>query len=518
MMVPLLIDSTVRSVAFGAVLWSGLRAFGIRNPYVQRAVLTLVLAVSLAMPMLMRMVSVTIPLGHALPIAVTAVVGAPSALAPAATVLTSASGLAAPPVSAPISWYTVVDGVYLAGVGLMLLRLLVGLALTWRIARRARPLDEVWAEDVRISAAVQAPVTFGSTILLPLDYARWPTSKRRAVLGHEYAHVVHGDFYIQTLAALNRAVFWFNPLAWWLQRRLADLAETASDLAAIEVLGDRPTYAKILLDIATTAQPMSAAVAMARPATVAARVKRILTERIAPTAMTARQRTLMFVGLVPLMAFTAGCSVRVEAQDRPQVEPLPAAAPMGESSQARSVAAFDAVEVDGSWKVDITAGQAQSVVVFGDKEVLDHILTEVDGHSLRVHLDDNEGLWRRRHGEISVRITVPHLSALALNGSNSTTVTGLAGGSTAVAIRGSGGLRAQGAVDHFALDISGSGSAKMPDLTVNDAAIDIKGSGSAQLHVVHNLAVNIKGSGSVHYTGSPTVASSIRGSGSVQSM
>jgi hypothetical protein len=49
------------------------------------------------------------------------------------------------------------------------------------------------------------------------------------------------------LSLLHRAIFWFSPLAWWLDRHLADLAEQASDEAALSGGADRNHYARILL-------------------------------------------------------------------------------------------------------------------------------------------------------------------------------------------------------------------------------------------------------------------------------
>jgi beta-lactamase regulating signal transducer with metallopeptidase domain len=55
---------------------------------------------------------------------------------------------------------------------------------------------------------------------------------------------------VQWLALLNRAVFWFHPLAWWLERRLAALAEDACDAAVLARGHDAGDYARYLLDIA----------------------------------------------------------------------------------------------------------------------------------------------------------------------------------------------------------------------------------------------------------------------------
>ncbi len=50
---------------------------------------------------------------------------------------------------------------------------------------------------------------------------------------------------------MNRCLFWFHPLAWMLELRLALLAEQACDEAAVATLGDRNGYAHILLEMAS---------------------------------------------------------------------------------------------------------------------------------------------------------------------------------------------------------------------------------------------------------------------------
>lgn len=55
------------------------------------------------------------------------------------------------------------------------------------------------------------------------------------------------DALTQLLSLLHRAIFWFSPLGWWLHRQLTDLAEQASDEAALAGGADRKLYAKTLL-------------------------------------------------------------------------------------------------------------------------------------------------------------------------------------------------------------------------------------------------------------------------------
>jgi beta-lactamase regulating signal transducer with metallopeptidase domain len=343
-MLALLLESALRSLLLGAAVWLGLSLFRVRNPHVQMTAWTLVLIASLAMPALMRLVTVTIPAAPPTPLA-HIIWPAPAVVAPAlegapqpASPILSGRPAAAHEASAPrdavvdvaarraLDWRTAATAVYAAVGGMLLVRLVIGVVLTWRLARAARPVRAPWAAgaDVRVSDVVGVPVTFGSTVLLPTEYVAWSTAKRRAVLTHERAHVAHGDFYVLLLAAINRAVFWFNPFAWWQFARLAELAEIISDDAALEALEDRPRYAGILLDVAGRRQRALAALAMARPATVRRRVERILATHEAPARADWRQRMLVAGALLPLVAL---CAVTV-ARGSP---PTPAAAAVTQS-------------------------------------------------------------------------------------------------------------------------------------------------------------------------------------------
>ncbi|HMJ31510.1 MAG TPA: M56 family metallopeptidase [Xanthobacteraceae bacterium] len=326
-MLALLLESALRLLALGGVVWLGLKLFRVRNPHAQMTAWTVVLLASLSMPVLMRFVTVTIPAGPPPPQLARIVSAAPSL--PLEAILSleaihspagSARSAAAPSsresgvtasgsdaISGAFDWREVIAGIYIVVAGVLLLRLLIGLVLTWRLTRRARPVSDRWAAgaDVRVSDAVGMPVTFGSTILLPPECFEWSAGKRQAVLLHEGSHVAHGDFYVLLLAVLNRAVFWFSPLAWWQLARLADLAELISDDAAIEVVQDRPCYAGILLDVASNGQRVPAGLAMARSRTVPRRVERILAATAVPTRMGWRRRAMIAITLIPLVAVSA---------------------------------------------------------------------------------------------------------------------------------------------------------------------------------------------------------------------
>ncbi len=175
------------------------------------------------------------------------------------TPVSSASTLAA---SLAIHWRALATAIYLCVAILLWLGLLFSRRLmrssrsihdprvTVRLASRAWGCQLAFVPSTAESELISVPVTMGalrSTILLPTAWREWSDTKLDAVVAHEVSHVARRDALTQRLSLLHRAVFWFSPLAWWLNLHLADLAEQASDEAALSCGADRNDYARTLL-------------------------------------------------------------------------------------------------------------------------------------------------------------------------------------------------------------------------------------------------------------------------------
>jgi beta-lactamase regulating signal transducer with metallopeptidase domain len=326
-----ILEAAVRSFALGGAVWLSLRVLRVHHPPARMMAWTIVLAVSLVMPVLMHWTTVTIPGGPPPPAAVSDQASLLTGRRLSIELMELYHGRTDSPPSSELldvdrrsgaardgarfaatDWQALATTIYVVGAAGLLLRLLVGLALTWRLLRVSRPLVEEWTVglDVRESAAVGTPMTVASTILLPTECRDWSPAKRRAVLAHEANHVVRRDFHVLMLATLHRALFWFSPFSWWLLKELAETAELISDDAAIESLaieslGDRPSYAEILLDMAQSARGVSAGVAMARTRRALRRIDRILAPTASPSPRLGRsRRVLVAVGLTPLVALS----------------------------------------------------------------------------------------------------------------------------------------------------------------------------------------------------------------------
>jgi bla regulator protein BlaR1 len=190
--------------------------------------------------------------------------------------------------------------IYFVTAWFLLVRLGVGLAFAGRLRRTAQVIDEprltaklrsraqaagaALVPEIVESGLISVPVTMGvwsPTILLPDNWRDWDDTKLDAVIAHEVAHIARRDTLTQRLALLHCAIFWFSPLAWWLNRHLADLAEQASDEAALACGADRKDYARTLLGFFAALQGAPGrvwwqGVSMAHAGRAEQRVERIL--------------------------------------------------------------------------------------------------------------------------------------------------------------------------------------------------------------------------------------------------
>ena len=195
-----------------------------------------------------------------------------------------------------LPWSVVAAWIYVVVTVFLLARFVAGIILSGKLVRSSRSVAEGLAVGkfacsaggpaprVGTSECINVPVTVGafwSTILLPSDWREWDAEKLDAVLAHEFSHVVRRDALTQRISLLYRAIFWFNPLAWWMSRHLAELAEQASDEAALSGGADQNHYARTLLSFFEVLQTAPRrirwqGVSIARPGQAEQRLERIL--------------------------------------------------------------------------------------------------------------------------------------------------------------------------------------------------------------------------------------------------
>jgi TonB family protein len=259
----ILFECAVRSAVLLVIVWLMLKLLRVRSPRLERLVWLAVLTASLAMPLLTK-------LGTLSATPVTDIVWLQPVQLAAVDVSHSNNG-----------WYATLLAAVITIAGVLGLRHTLGIVRWWRVRGTAAAVSSPLCvdADVRVTRAVESPATVFSTILVPVEFEGWATQVQRAVIAHERTHVANRDFYVQWAAQLHRCIFWFNPLAWWLARRLSALSEHISDDAAVDVTEERVEYAELLLGFAGKVTRSEHLLQMAGSRTLASRIERILGDR-----------------------------------------------------------------------------------------------------------------------------------------------------------------------------------------------------------------------------------------------
>ncbi len=217
------------------------------------------------------------------------------------------------PIAAAIAWLTVSLALLLRlGAGIIYLQRLGSRSETIRDKRLGELAHSAWLLSrcpahprIGVSRDLTAPVTFGVTqpqILLPEHWNEWDQFTLTTVLTHEFAHITRNDALTAFLAAFASCVFWFHPLAWFLRRRLASLAEEACDEEVVVTYDAPPeAYARVLIDFARTVRTQkgrlsSLASAMAHTSGLQSRIERLFVSGKAQR----RGRRLFSVSLIAL--------------------------------------------------------------------------------------------------------------------------------------------------------------------------------------------------------------------------
>jgi len=133
------------------------------------------------------------------------------------------------------------------------------LSQTLRLAgtrRAARPADGVLGQlplPVLLTDSSIEPGVFGvfrPVLLLPTGIAaRLSSAQLQAVVAHELVHVRRRDNLWAAVHAIVQAIFWFNPLVWWMGGRLVAEREQACDEAVLAQGADAERYAAGILAV-----------------------------------------------------------------------------------------------------------------------------------------------------------------------------------------------------------------------------------------------------------------------------
>jgi beta-lactamase regulating signal transducer with metallopeptidase domain/predicted esterase len=126
--------------------------------------------------------------------------------------------------------------------------------LTRAVAALSRRLGIRRAVRLWVTREPLGPLTFGwvrPTVVLPEALAAHrSTDELEPLLAHELVHVRRGDAFVGLLQAAVQGLWWFHPLIWWSNRRVAFERERCCDEEVVASLALEPgRYARSLLKV-----------------------------------------------------------------------------------------------------------------------------------------------------------------------------------------------------------------------------------------------------------------------------
>lgn len=186
------------------------------------------------------------------------------------------------------------------------------------------------------------------------------------------------------------------------------------------------------------------------------------------------------------------------------------------TQDTRQVGDFTSIELRGGARLDVLVGPAPSLVVAGGTDEVAAFVGRVENGTLVLERERRVlGGWGGGDA-LHLRVTVPALGSLVVNGATAATLTGLSGGELRLELNGASSLEASGSVDRVDARLSGAGSMDLSRLVAAKASVEANGAGNIKVHATSVLDARVNGVGTVRYLGNPAeVHKSINGLGSI---
>jgi hypothetical protein len=170
--------------------------------------------------------------------------------------------------------------------------------------------------------------------------------------------------------------------------------------------------------------------------------------------------------------------------------------------ESRQVATLDGIDINGPLVVEIRVGQATSLQIEGDSNIVPLVRTDASTGTLRVWVEGNV----RTSNPLRVTYTTPTLQQLSANGSGPMNVSGLNGGPLNVSMNGSRSVQLSGYVSRLDARLNGSGGLNASGLDSQTTSARLSSSGRLALGRVNGDALNLE----VHGSGSASASGNVR--------
>ena len=194
-------------------------------------------------------------------------------------------------------------------------------------------------------------------------------------------------------------------------------------------------------------------------------------------------------------------------------------------TQRRDLRGFEKIEVIGSPTVFYSQADSFSVSVKGPADLVDHILTEVDGRTLAIRNKGKLGIVNVSFGDnskLAVYVTSPDLVGVLLSGSGDFVGNGRVDTDVMnIRLKGSGDLLFEDLLcDRCDAELVGSGDLKIKHLDTRETSATLIGSGDLDIRQMNaeRTQLELRGSGDIDVefiSGCGVLSAELLGSGDI---
>jgi hypothetical protein len=167
--------------------------------------------------------------------------------------------------------------------------------------------------------------------------------------------------------------------------------------------------------------------------------------------------------------------------------------------ETRNVADFDEIETSGAINAEVAVGDSFSVSVEADDNILQFIKTEVSGNTLKIH---TEGKFSTK-SKINVKISMPELRGLDINGASNVTAANVKGDSLNIKVNGASEVKISGEAKELNARANGASTIDAENLKSENTEVDSNGASTVTVSSSNELRADASGASTIYYTGEP---------------
>ena len=244
-------------------------------------------------------------------------------------------------------------------------------ANVWAWRRRWRQVRAAWRAASPLSLDLPIPALsvharlepgvfgiFRPFLLLPDGLSEHLTPPQfEAIVAHELCHVRRRDNLTSAIHMVVEALFWFDPVVWWIRSRLIDERERACDEAVLRMGSDPQEYAEGIVTVCEffLSSPLACASGVTG-SDLKRRVETIMLNRVVDNLSIGR-KLLLFAAA----ALTAASAVMVGAIDASSIGAQEPPKPVPQPIATSALPEFEAASIkpsasDSALKVDFAPG------------------------------------------------------------------------------------------------------------------------------------------------------------------